>query len=321
MKVQPSPTRYPLHKKLRSETLLTTTNQSELFPVRTTGNQQFRIKDDFLYACITYGDGLAQKPFRGFTWTKGIGYAFLTFFAQKAFGIHRFPFFPDRIFADHPSEENQKTIIEAVQSLTPGRIDAICEELVSVYNHTQSLLEAKKLTRVRVTRVIKDIHDRPIGGDTYAQTIMRLKKAAQATGQATIQFEMDTINSWGNGGGFPHNSIMIRQTVPAADVLYFWNMIASRQIGSDAVEAGEWVVLNRSATGVIKIDVDDITFDEIYAEVPGWTSAAYENFLKTHSPFPFRKAARIDKQYVHPRSGWRLTTKGRLMEVLDRIIR
>ncbi|MFA1677227.1 hypothetical protein ACDY97_32125 [Rhizobium mongolense] len=267
---------------------------------------------------------MQKKSFPGFTWTKGIGYAFLTFFVQKAFGVHRFPFFPDRVFEDHPSPGNQRIIVEAVQSLTPARINAICDELVSIYRRTQTLLKDKGLSEVHLKRMINVIQDRPTAQDSYAQTIMRLKKAAQATGQAAVQFEMDILNSWGDDGGYPHYPIMLLKTVPATDVLYFSNMIATRDpsdyMHKDAVEPGEWVVMNRSSTGLVNFAANEILFDEeVYNEISGWTKPAYERFLKTHSPFPFRKASRIGERYVHRSAGWRLTAKGRLLDVLLRI--
>lgn len=326
MLVEADPAHRSPHKNLRSKVVAATTSQDELFPLRSMRDRLFRIEDDFLYSCITYGEGLEKKPFHGFTWTKGIGYAFLTFFAQKAFGVYRFPFFPDRVFERHPSEENQKVIIEAVQSLTPERIDAICDELVRIYNYTQSLLRDENLSEVHLKRMIVDLRDRPVSRDTYAQTVMRLKKAAKATGQSTVQFEIDILNSWGDDGGYPHYPVMIRQTIPAADVLYFSNMIANRDNSIHthraAVEPGEWVVLNRSPTGVIEIEADDILFDEdIYEEVPGWTKRTYEQFLELHSPFPFRKAARVGERYMHESGGWRLTAKGKMHDFVERIFR
>ncbi|WFS69522.1 hypothetical protein CFBP4996_26380 (plasmid) [Agrobacterium leguminum] len=324
MQVHPDYAEHSDHRSQRAEILGKTTNQNQLFPIKVMGNRLFKIEDDFLYACITYGDGLQQKAFPGFTWTKGVGYAFLTFFVQKAFGVHRFPFFPDRVFEDQPSPGNQKIIIEAARILTPARINAISDELVSVYQHTQNLLKDKGLNEVHLKRMINVIQDRPTAQDSYGQTVMRLKNAARATGQATVQFEMDILNSWGDDGGYPHFPIMLRQTIPAAEVLYFSNMIATRDPSAymhrDAVEPGEWVVINRSPTGLVNVSPDDIHFDEeIYQEVPGWTKPAYERFLKTHSPFPFRRAARIGERYAHRTAGWRLTPKGRLLQALLRI--
>ncbi|MGO4317818.1 hypothetical protein [Agrobacterium sp. MCAB5] len=292
------------------------TSQDILFPVREMQDRLFRIEDDLLYACITYGDGLASRPVEGFTWTKGMGYAFLTFFVQRALHVYRFPFFPDRVFEHSPSKDKEKVIVEIVKTLTPQRIDAISDELLRLYEHTQSLLRDKSIHIVHLKRMVREIRDHPTAGESYAQTIMRLKRAAQAAGKETIAFELDVINSWGDDGGYPHYPIMIQRIIPTADILYFSNMIASREVGTYAdrfaVEPGEWVVLNRSPTGLVDFAVNDIVFDEtVYQEIPGWRSKTYETFLENHSPFPFRKAARINERWVHGSSGWRLTAKGR----------
>lgn len=168
-----------------------------MFPVREMQDRRFRIEDDLLYACITYGDGMARRPVEGFIWTKGIGYAFLTYFVQRVLHVHRFPFFPDRIFEHSPSHDKQKVIVEIVKTLSPHRIEAISDELLRIYKHTQSLLQNKDIAAVYLKRMVRELCDRPTVGESYSQTIMRLKRAAQATGRKTVQFEMDILNSWG----------------------------------------------------------------------------------------------------------------------------
>lgn len=314
-----------LRQNSDSETRSGSTRQDVLFPVREMRERLFHINDDLLYACITYGDGLASRPVEGFTWTKGLGYAFLTFFVQRALNIYRFPFFPDRVFEHCPSPEKEKVIVEIVKTLTPRRIEAISHELLRIYEYTQSLLHEKDIAVVNLKRMVRELCDNPTRRENYAQTIMRLKRAAQVTGQEVVQFEMDILNSWGDDGGYPHYPIMIQRNVPAADVLYFSNMIASREPGTYAdrfaVEPGEWVVLNRSPTGLVDFSVNDIVFDEsIYQEIRGWRARTYEIFLENHSPFPFRKAARIKEGLGHRSSGWRLTTKGRWHALLGKVL-
>jgi hypothetical protein len=94
-------------------------------------------------------------------------------------------------------------------------------------------------------------------------------------------------------------------------------MIASRAESAGdhriAVEDAEWVLLNRSPTGVVDFHVDDIVFDEsVYEDSRNWTRERYGKFLENYSPFPFRYAHRIDERHISPSFGWRLTQKGRL---------
>lgn len=230
----------PSHKAAAREIIATTTKQDALFPVSHMSfgsnaerhlqleGQLFSIKDDFLYACITYGDGLENKPFSGFTWVKGLGYAFLAFFAQRAFGIHRFPFFPDRNMCGYLTDKQVQTVIDTINMLSAERVNAICYELLDIYQHAQNLLKERGIGEVHLTRKILDGGDCPTSRENYTQTIMTLKKAAQAVGVDKVQFEMDVLNSWGDDSGYSSYPILLRQSLPAQDVLYFSNMIASR---------------------------------------------------------------------------------------------
>ncbi|ESZ03712.1 hypothetical protein [Mesorhizobium sp. L48C026A00] len=319
----------PSHKAAAREIIATTTKQDALFPVGRMfcgsneerhlqlERQLFSITDDFLYACITYGDGLENKPFSGFTRVKGLGYAFLAFFAQRAFGIHRFPFFSDRNLCDYLTDKQKKTVIDVIQMLSPERVNAICDELLDIHQHAQNLLKEKGIGEVHLTRKIIDRGDCATSRENYAQTIMTLKKAAQAVGVDKVQFEMDVLNSWGDDSGYSFYPILLRQRLPAQDILYFSNMIASRDASAGdhriAVEEAEWVVVNRSPTGVVDFHVDDIVFDEsVYEDSRNWSRERYAKFLENYSPFPFRYAHRIDERHASPGFGWRLTRKGRL---------
>ncbi|MET3595130.1 hypothetical protein ABID26_004542 [Mesorhizobium shonense] len=327
MRTDPDPV--PPHKTAAEAMMAKTTKQDVLFPVGHTSfltneaehlrleKQLFSIKDDFLYACITYGEGLEDKPFSGFTRTKGLGYAFLAFFAQRAFGVHRFPFFPDRNACDSLTDRQRKTVIDCVQMLSAERVNAICNELIDIHQHALNLLQEKGVDEVHLTRKIRDGGDCPVSGENYAQTIMTLKKAAQVMGLDTIQLEMDVLNSWGDDTGYSFFPILLRQSIPAKDVLYFSNMIANRDapVGGHrmAVEQAEWVVLNRSPTGVMACAIDDIVFDEsLYEQSKTWSRHQYARFLENHTPFAFRNAHRIDERYASRTLGWRLTRAGRL---------
>lgn len=318
------------HKASARDIMAECTKQDVIFPIDQTmfssngsrklrlENQLFYIQDDFLYNCITYGDGLDEKRFSGFTWTKGIGYAFLAFFVQKAFNLHRFPFFPDRNLAGHLSEKQKNTVLESIKILTPKKVDAICNELIAIYEHAQKLLNEKDVTEVTLTRKINTSADCPVSRANYAQTIMTLKKAAQVVGIDKVQFEMDILNSWGDDTGYSFYPVMLCRSIPSQDILYFSNMIASRDtlgnIHRAAVEQAEWVVLNRSQTGVVDFPVDDIIFDDnVYEQSRNWSQRTYADFLENHTPFPFRYSHRIDARNPQTTSGWVFAGSGRIL--------
>jgi len=149
-----------------------TTSQEMLFPVHRHAydgsadnalpleKQLYSIKDDLLYQWITYGDGAENKAFKGLAHHKGIGYAFLAFFVQKALDIYRYPFFPDRTFC-HLIDEQKQIVIDTVNALSASRVSRICHEIIDIYQHAQDLLALKQQDSVRLQRRITGPEDCP----------------------------------------------------------------------------------------------------------------------------------------------------------------
>jgi len=82
---------------------------------------------------------------------------------------------------------------------------------------------------------------------------MKLKDCAQIAGRNTIQFEMDTLNSFGDEGAYKHLSdVTIEHEFPAKDVLYCSNLVESKN-RSNLMENGEWIIINRSPTGLVEL--------------------------------------------------------------------
>lgn len=225
-------------------------------------DQQFEIHDDLLYACITYGDGLEQPSVKGFTVSKGgHGYPLLAFFASRALDLYRLPFCPDRTYEWPPSISDRAghELQAALSELSPSRVESICAELKSLYEHTQRMLRDAGMASVRLKRNITDV----TGGSTrqkagYAELLFKLKEACVILGRESLRFEMDILNSYGDDGGYSHHPVALRHEIPAEDILYCSNFIRSRENNLygqslDAVEDGEWVVINRATTGVVEL--------------------------------------------------------------------
>lgn len=253
------------------------TSQDELFPTgrcfgmedherhkERLANQLFTIEDDLLYSCITYGEGVENPLVAGFTKSKsGLGYALLAFFASRALGLYRLPFCPDRAF-EWPVGYGDTELLRGVLSqLTPPRVDAICNEVSRLYEHTQRMLREAGVTSVNLKRNIKDEKGSFDRGDGYAELLFKLKSACEIAGRETLRIEMDVLNSYGDDGGYSHYPVRIAKSVVAEDILYCSNLIRSRKRGYDgeptsAVEPGEWVVINRTHDGVVEVPVADI---------------------------------------------------------------
>jgi hypothetical protein len=229
--------------------------------------QMFEIKDDLLYACITYGDGLSAEGhchrLRGFTHCKGIAYALLAFFVQRALGFYRLPYCADRIYAEALPDITSQEYGELLAELTPSRVDAICAEVRCLYEHTQQQLARKDVTSVVLRRCVYDGKGQFGQHIGYAELLFKLASACKLAGRAHLQFDMDVLNSYGDDGAYGHFPVAIVHEIPARDVLYCSNLVRSRETDAFgepgmAVEDGEWVVINRSPTGIVNLPASAI---------------------------------------------------------------
>lgn len=260
--------------------VISTTRQNHLFPVnrsytqstRARGDfvdnlnrQLFEIKDDLLYGLITYGDGMGRERaplLPGFTWSKNASFGIFVFLVSRALDLYRLPFSPDRIYTSYLSGRAERGIEEMLAVLKPERVDTLTDEIRALYTHTQAMLAQAGLTEVAVTRRVYDSDAHP--NRMYATQIVRRKEEAIKAGVPTIKFEMDTLNSFGDDGGYSHFPLTLEFRVPARDVLYCANFIRSREQDSvwighrHAVEPGEWVIINRATDGVVELPVTQV---------------------------------------------------------------
>lgn len=288
--------------------------------------QRFEIKDDLLYACITYGDGLSGKPIAGFTRHKGLGYALLAFFVQRALKIDRLPFCGDRIFSNHLQYEWEKPYREILGYLTPSRVDSICQEVKALYDHTQRHLSQKGLSTVVLRRCVYDSKG-PFGTEVgYAELLFKLARACSLVGQQNLQFEMDVLNSYGDDHAYQHFPVAIIHEVPVKDIFYCSNLIHSREPTpldepGMAVEDGEWVVINRSPTGVIELPVDAIQLNHTAwkDEFPRQSldPAKAKKFIQAYEPVVLRSNRSLGLSRDFIGGSLRMTWKARVAAAFD----
>lgn len=256
------------------------TRQDELFPTGYSSSEspqvreeriskmQFHIKDELLYKAITYGDGLpspaVQRAIVSFTVQKGPGYAMLVFFARQALGLYRLPYCEDRILSDWLFAQSREQVLEYAMTLSRERISAIVDEVQQLYGHTQAKLREAGVDNVTLVRRLYD--GQPTSASTFEkQHLSVVKHACEMLGRDTIELDMDTLNSFTcEEGTYPDRQVELRLNIPARDVLYCTNLIATRdkdQPTRAAVETREWVIINRSASGTVKIPVSAVTVD------------------------------------------------------------
>lgn len=323
------------------------TRQSVLFPVyyqdgetweerqKRVQDMQYVVKDDLLYACIGWineiDSGKKIAGMRQSKWT--VGYVVLLMALREAFDLHRFPFCEDRILSDLVLARSSvaEEFLKLLPELTSERITELTHEVAQLYHHTQHQLEKANVKTVRLRRRLYDTSDKWVSYHNndveYAKTFVALKHAAELLGLSHVEVDLDTLNSFGDDGGYAHFPVELTLEVPANDVLYCANLIANRNKDEEHydltnrgdVEEGEWVVINRSPTGVMKIPTDAIKVDDKWIELRQWLKSKDRNwakkFLAEYSPVKLR-GGNNHRRHIYPFTGspYQLTRTGRYLE-------
>lgn len=269
------------------------TKQNEYWPRNSDGTHLYHVNNDILADCIGIGSGSICRPDRvsGFNYGKGLGYALLTYFVSQALNFRRLPFYEDRIYCKYIQKRRHQSDRE-INNISQDDIDAIVEEIRAIYEHTQEHLKEASLATVKVRR---EVASNETG---YAETIMKLKECAEVLGQKTIQFDMDTLNSFGDEGAYKHLAdVTIEHEFPASDVLYCSNLIETE--GSrDLMETGEWVIINRSPTGLVEFPVASIKCDTAnWASRNVMSTDSAKKFYKNHTPLEYRNITYLESFY------------------------
>jgi hypothetical protein len=267
-------------------------------------DQKFHITDPLLFDCVGLGCGNVRRPNRvqGFNSDKAFGYALLTYFASIAIGFRRVPFCEDRIYTNYFGHKKDE-YTDILSQLSQSRIGRIVEEVQALYAHTQASLERVDLKNVDLRREIK--HLKPNAFDSsnrgsisgYAETLVMLRKSCDVLGLPNFQIEMDTLNSFGDEGAYV-SEVAIELSVPAKDILYCSELIGNRSGGQRTVETGEWVVINRSPTGVVTLPTTSVIIrPEMWNYDWSITRDEAQNFIERHTPIVFRPFYKSEHSY------------------------
>ncbi|UYK96270.1 hypothetical protein [Pantoea stewartii] len=235
---------------------------------RSLTNSKIRIKNEILAACIGYGSKAQQYKFiTGFCNQKRNGYAILIEFISILFEQSKLPIQNDRVYSWYRNDSDVKGLIE---SLSKSQLSEIITELNEVYRNTQSLLNSAGVTHVNLRREIapKGIPHRiskrvrisqfGIDGMSYGSLLMLYKVSANILGYEKIPVHMDVLNSLtdtNDRGGY--GSISLNFNIPIEDVMYSYFTLPS-----DQMEGEEWIVINRSSTGIIELPVSNLTIND-----------------------------------------------------------
>lgn len=266
-------------------------------------HQKFQILDDLLFDCVGLGCGNWLRPDRvqGFNSGKAFGYALLTYFASMAIDFRRLPFCEDRIYTGYFGRTEQYK--DVLAQLTPSRVDSIVKEARQLYEHTQIALKRAGLDNVSVRREIKrsGAYDYPYSGRGaergYAETLVMLRRSCDVLGIQEVQIEMDTLNSFGDEGAYV-SEVKIELTVPATDVFYCSALVGDRHGQQKTMESGEWVLINRSPTGLVTLPVSSIVYrPDMWKFNKPIAEDEARRFIANHEPIVFRPLYKIERPY------------------------
>lgn len=226
---------------------------------RTEPPHRFIIKDPLLRMLLIPGAPVpAGWPKIG-AWTIGKrkSGSLLTWFVQRALDVRRLPFCEDRLLSEKVFEHREA--VEVIKALTAEQVASTTSDVRALYEHTQAQLAAKQLKQVSLRRHLRDVtRDRNSysyqAPATAAGEVSRLRLAAHALGQLSIEFDMDTLNSWGDDGGYSHFDVHLHGLIAAQDVLYAAELVEQTPMQ----ESGEWVIINRSPTGIVSFPASDV---------------------------------------------------------------
>lgn len=264
------------------------TRQCEIFQ-NIKDDQKFHISDDLLFECVGLGCGNWHQPNRvqGFNSGKAFGYALLTYFSSVALGFRRLPFCEDRIYTNYFDQTQEYK--DVISQLSPSRIEKITDEMLRLYEHTQASLKRVGLDEVNIRREIKkSVHNGQRSEQGYAETLVMLRKSCDILNLPEFEIEMDTLNSFGDEGAYV-SEVRLELTIPAKDILYCSALVGNRDEEQNTMESGEWVVINRSPTGLVKLSTASVLVSsDMWRHKSPVTRERAEAFIEKYEPIVFR---------------------------------
>jgi len=233
-----------------------------------TPEDRISINHDLLYSLMTYGDDAESlgkhAPYRIGNWNswglapRGI----LTWLVSQALNVHRLPWHPDVCQATRPygAEEEETFRLFSEQFDSHEKVQAAVAEIRRIYDFTQDVFRRQGRSTITLKRSLADGAQ---GSDTegYASRIAGCAKAAKFLGRRSFDMPSNILTSWSGGGYYGGYPVTITIEHPVENIVWCSGVIASRSNNprGAAVEDGEWVIVDRSLTGLISIPVDAVS--------------------------------------------------------------
>lgn len=224
-------------------------------------NGRWEIDNDLLHDLLTYGDGSGRVTGLKACWSIGNGFpivkGIVTWLTMRALKIERLPWMADWPFTFlHHDRKGLEQALDYLRA-NPVEVQAACDELCQIYKHTQSFYSGNSVSLGRGYK--NDTHRSFRFGD-FATTVKRHALAAQLLKQQDISVPQDVITSWGRHWDYTGCVVGVRANIPISQILCSAETLSPRpgQIGSNALESGEFLVLNRNWDGMVQFPAESI---------------------------------------------------------------
>ena len=217
---------------------------------------KYEIQSDLLYELLTYSDGLPTRlGFSNWNVDHSDARPMMTLIAMRAFDLYRLPWHHDRCFsipAPHPAR------LRALACVTDAMLVEAVLDTRRLYEHTQTALGKTGHSHIALNR---SLYNEGLGRwgapvqTGYASFVSQLDDAATRLARPSYAFNMDILSSW-SAGPYGRHEVVLELAVPIEDIAFCSSLIASRDPkdkSKDALEGGEWIVLNRSIDGNLSL--------------------------------------------------------------------
>lgn len=185
----------------------------------------------------------------------------LSFFVSQALGIQRLPFSQDNLVYDMHNQ--QKSLVKrCLLSLSLDEIENILAEVKSIYQATQVNLDCSKVLLKKSFSATPEL----LGGDSsYNFAFLKYIRALQYLNLEIAQFETSFLNLFQSCHSDLRSldDIFIKLTFDKEDIFLCGDLCENR-FGSRQTDLsrGDWMVINRNYSGVVKIPLEDIYINE-----------------------------------------------------------
>lgn len=182
---------------------------------------------------------------------ESLGHMKLTYVVRRIMNIVRLPTHPERFsYIDKPHYEK---VSQALQAISDVEWLALVTEVKELYEHTQMELAKEYPNRkILLQRRIKLFDASALDITHYATYMHYAVEAADISG--IVEIDADILTGWCTCDPGNYGEILINHEFNIEDILLGTQLLEE----NSGLESDEWLVVNRSPSGLLKFNKNDI---------------------------------------------------------------